>query len=76
MKKYLTDGSGDLVKGWEAIHQLLGNRFTEIQTEFGQSMSTQAQAVVVVVVAVDVVVGAVVAAMLQVHFQHTRHRHL
>jgi histone-lysine N-methyltransferase SETD2 len=39
LKGYLTDGNGDLVKGWEAIHKMLINKFTEVQTQFGQSMS-------------------------------------
>ncbi|XP_045792850.1 PKS-NRPS hybrid synthetase cheA-like [Trifolium pratense] len=39
LKSYLTDGLGDLVKGWESIHRMLGNQFTQVQTEFGQNMS-------------------------------------
>ncbi|GAU43120.1 hypothetical protein TSUD_373150 [Trifolium subterraneum] len=41
LKKSLEDSSGDLVKGWEAIHHMLGLQFTEIQTQFGQSMSVE-----------------------------------
>ncbi|GAU41861.1 hypothetical protein TSUD_366080 [Trifolium subterraneum] len=41
LKKSLTDSSGDLVKGWEAIHHMLGLQFTEVQTQFGQSMSVE-----------------------------------
>ncbi|GAU32028.1 hypothetical protein TSUD_147240 [Trifolium subterraneum] len=31
----------DKEKGWEAIHQMLGIQFTEVQTQFGQSMSVE-----------------------------------
>ncbi|GAU11794.1 hypothetical protein TSUD_75450 [Trifolium subterraneum] len=41
LKKSLEDSSGDLVKGWEAIHHMLGLQFTEVQTQFGQSMSVE-----------------------------------
>ncbi|GAU15779.1 hypothetical protein TSUD_235950 [Trifolium subterraneum] len=34
LKKSLEDSSGDLVKGWEAIHHMLGLQFTEVQTQF------------------------------------------
>ncbi|GAU10461.1 hypothetical protein TSUD_424150, partial [Trifolium subterraneum] len=34
--KEKVDSSGDLVKGWEAIHHMLGLQFTEVQTQFGQ----------------------------------------
>ncbi|GAU44185.1 hypothetical protein TSUD_87450 [Trifolium subterraneum] len=41
LKKSLEDSSGDLVKGWEPIHHMLGLQFTEVQTQFGQSMSVE-----------------------------------
>ncbi|GAU28509.1 hypothetical protein TSUD_156660 [Trifolium subterraneum] len=41
LKKSLEDSSGDLVKGWEAIHHMLGLQITEVQTQFGQSMSVE-----------------------------------
>ncbi|PNX64168.1 protein FAR1-related sequence 6-like, partial [Trifolium pratense] len=39
LKGYLKDGNGDLVKGWEAINKMLISQFTEVQGEFGRSMS-------------------------------------
>jgi hypothetical protein len=39
LKGYLRDGNGDLVKGWEAIDKMLLLQFTEVQTQFSQSMS-------------------------------------
>ena len=37
LKQYLTDCKGDLVKGWEAINQMVPNQLTKIKTSFGQS---------------------------------------
>ncbi|WJX72087.1 hypothetical protein P8452_56003 [Trifolium repens] len=38
-KGLLKDGNGDLVKGWEVIDKMLILQFTDVQTQFSQSMS-------------------------------------
>ncbi|GAU27086.1 hypothetical protein TSUD_103950 [Trifolium subterraneum] len=37
LKQYLTNCKGDLVKGWEAMNQMIPNQLTKIKTSFGQS---------------------------------------
>ncbi|GAU51671.1 hypothetical protein TSUD_371910 [Trifolium subterraneum] len=37
LKQYLTDCKGGLVKGWEAMNQMVPNQLTKIKTSFGQS---------------------------------------
>jgi hypothetical protein len=39
LKGYLTDGHGDLAKGWEAINKMLIIQFNEIQATFGRNLS-------------------------------------
>ncbi|WJX83376.1 hypothetical protein P8452_66041 [Trifolium repens] len=39
LKALLKDGNSDLVKGWEVINKMLLLQFTEVQTQFSQSMS-------------------------------------
>ncbi|GAU13383.1 hypothetical protein TSUD_126790 [Trifolium subterraneum] len=37
LKQYLTDCKGDLVRGWEAMNEMVSNQLTKIKTSFGQS---------------------------------------
>ncbi|KAK2436015.1 hypothetical protein QL285_021033 [Trifolium repens] len=39
LKGLLTDGRGDLAKGWAAINKMLILQFNEIQAIFGRNMS-------------------------------------
>ncbi|GAU27955.1 hypothetical protein TSUD_146730 [Trifolium subterraneum] len=41
LKQYLTDCKGDLVKGWEAINQMVPNQLTKIKTSFGQTLKIE-----------------------------------